>query len=227
MLLDFNTRVHEINEYFLFLEGLIREKTKLVILTDNNKQKIKSIDSELAKTLKANGIILIYNLVESSMTNAVEAIYDELKSEQISFNSIRVEIKKVILQNFKNRSPDDVHKKITDISLDIIMAGFNKKELFSGNIDRDEIVKTAKKYGFSYDTDYNKTKHGENLYNIMRNRNDLAHGNKSFSEVGKDLSIEDLLKIKDEVIEYIGQILINIESYLNAKEYLDSSLTGV
>ena len=58
----------------------------------------------------------------------------------------------------------------------------------------------------------------------MRNRNDLAHGNKSFSEIGKDIIIGDLLKIKDEVVEYIGQILKNIEAYLNAKEYLDSSL---
>ena len=61
----------------------------------------------------------------------------------------------------------------------------------------------------------------------MQKRNDLAHGNKSFSEVGRLVSISDLLKIKDEVIEYIGQILRNIELYLNSKEYLDSSATVI
>lgn len=223
VLLDFNARVQEINEYFLFLEGLINETTKLAISENGDMQKIKVIDSELAKTLKANGFLLLYNLIESSMRNAIEAIFDELKDKQVSFNSVRIEIKKVVLQNFKSRSPEDIHTKITDISIDIITAGFNSRELFSGNIDRDEITKTARKYGFSYDTDYSKTKHGENLYNIMRNRNDLAHGNKSFSEVGKDISIGDLLKVKDEVVEYIGQILKNIEKYLNSQEYLDSS----
>jgi MAE_28990/MAE_18760-like HEPN len=223
VLLDFNTRVQEINEYFLFLEGLINGTTKLAISENGDMQKIKVIDSELAKTLKANGFLLLYNLIESSMRNAIEAIFDELKDKQVSFNSVRIEIKKVVLQNFKSRSPEDIHTKITDISIDIITAGFKSRELFSGNIDRDEITKTARKYGFSYDTDYSKTKHGENLYNIMRNRNDLAHGNKSFSDVGKDISIGDLLKVKDEVVEYIGQILKNIEKYLNAKEYLDSS----
>lgn len=223
VLLDFNARVEEINNYFLFLEKLINETTKLAVLNDNGGTKISSLDPALAKTLKANAFLLLYNLIESSMRNAIEAIFSELKDKKVSFNSVRKELKKVVLQNFKNRSPDDIYNKITDISLDIITAGFKSQELFSGNIDRDEITRTARKYGFSYDTDYSKTKHGENLYNIMRNRNDLAHGNKSFSEVGKDISIGDLLKVKEEVIEYIGQILINIEKYLTNQEYLDSN----
>ena len=227
VILDFNTRVKEINEYFLFLEGLDNGNIKLALFNSYGEREIKAIDSELGKTLKANCFLLLYNLVESSMRNAVEAIFDELKGKKVSFNAVRKEIKKVVLQNFKNRSPDNIHTKIKDISLDIITAGFDSKKLFSGNIDRDEIIKTARKYGFSYDTDYATTKHGENLFNIMEKRNDLAHGNKSFSEVGKLVSISDLLKIKDEVIEYIGQILKNIESYLNEKEYLDFSITTI
>jgi MAE_28990/MAE_18760-like HEPN len=220
---DFNTRVQEINKYFLFLDGLVNETIKLVILEDGVEQKIREIDRDLVKTLKANGFLLLYNLIESSMTNAIEAIFDELKEKKIPFDSVRIEIKKVVLQNFKSRSPDDIHTKISDISIDIITAGFKRRELFSGNIDRKEIAKTAIKYGFSCDTDYLKTKHGENLYNVMKNRNDLAHGNKSFSEIGKGTSIEDLLKVKEEVIEYIAQILNNIEKYLAAQEYLDIS----
>jgi MAE_28990/MAE_18760-like HEPN len=218
---DFNTRVQEINKYFLFIDNLINGTMRLVISEDGVGQKIRGVDRDLAKTLKANGFLLLYNLVESSMTNAIEAIFDELKEKKIPFNSVRTEIKKVVLQNFKNRSPDDIHTKMTDISLDIITAGFKRRELFSGNIDRKEIAKTAIKYGFSCDTNYLETKHGENLYSVMKNRNDLAHGNKSFSEIGKVTSMEDLLKVKEEVIAYITQILNNIENYLVAQEYLD------
>lgn len=220
---DFNIRVQEINKYFLFLDALVNERMKLVTLEDGIERKIRGIDSDLAKTLKANGFLLLYNLVESSMTNAIEAIFDELKERKIPFNSVRTEIKKVVLQNFKNRSPDDIHTKMTDISIDIITAGFRRRELFSGNIDRKEITKTARKYGFSCDTNYLETKHGDNLYGVMKNRNDLAHGNKSFSEIGKSTSIEDLLKVKEEIIAYIAQILNNIENYLVAQEYLDIS----
>jgi hypothetical protein len=221
---DFNTRAQEVNEYFLFLEGLIQETTQLSVIGENGEAKIHPINSELAKTLKANGFLLLYNLVESTMRNAIAEIFQEIKVKNISFDLVRREIKKVVIQNFKNRSADNVYSKITNISLDIITAGFNPREIFSGNVDGKEITKTARKYGFSYDTDYSKTKHGQNLYTVMENRNDLAHGNKSFAEVGKDTTIEDLLKIKEEVIEYLQKILQNIEEYLSNEEYLDSSI---
>jgi MAE_28990/MAE_18760-like HEPN len=222
VILEFDTRVIEINEYFSFLEALINETTKLATLGNDSKYEIKNIDRDLAKTLKANGFLLLYNLIESSMRNAVKAIFDELEEKRVSYDSVTVEIKKIVLQNLKNRSLDSIHTTITNISIDIISAGFSSKDLFSGNIDRAEITNTARKYGFSYDTDYSKTKHGESLYGIMKNRNDLAHGNKSFSEVGRETSVEDLLKIKEEVIEYIRQILININKYLVNQEYLET-----
>jgi hypothetical protein len=56
----------------------------------------------------------------------------------------------------------------------------------------------------------------------MEKRNDLAHGNKSFANVGRNVTIGDILQIKEEVVEYLRQILINIESYLDNQEYLHS-----
>lgn len=221
VILDFNTRVEEVNNYFDFIESLIREKTKLITYRDEQ-DVVDTLEPNLAKTLKANGFLLLYNLVESSMTNAIEAIFDELRSQHISFNSIRLELKKIVIQNFKNRSSGDVHRRVRDISVDIISAGFKSRELFSGNIDCKEITNTARKYGFSYDTDYAKTRHGKSLSNIMRNRNDLAHGNKSFADVGREVSIDELIQVKSEVIEYIGQILRNIKAYLDGQHYLDT-----
>ncbi len=224
VILDFHSRVQEVNQYFVFLEGLIQETTKLAVMEDNGEQKITAIDSDLGRTLKANAFLLLYNLIESTMRGAIEAIFDEISSKKVSFDSVRIEIKKIVIHNFKNRSPDNIHSKIKDISLDIITAGFNSRELFSGNVDREEITNTARKYGFSFHTDYSKTKHGENLYIVMKNRNDLAHGNKSFPEVGGETSINDILKIKEEVIEYLQQILQNIQDYLDKQEYLDNSI---
>ena len=82
------------------------------------------------------------------------------------------------------------------------------------------IKEIAEKYGFSYQTDFAKTKNGQNLVVIKSNRNDLAHGIKSFEEVGRDKTIEELLKIKEEVVEYLRQILENIRDYLDNEEYL-------
>ncbi|MBE9126213.1 MULTISPECIES: MAE_28990/MAE_18760 family HEPN-like nuclease [unclassified Coleofasciculus] len=220
---DFNERSKEVKKYFIFLKSLEQGTTKLIMEGKNGVAKIRKIDPELEKTLKASGFLLLYNLVEATMRNAIEAIFEELRSKGVSFDKIRPELRKVVLKNVAKRNPDKVLLQITAISLDIITAGFDKEDLFSGNIDGREIRKTGDMYGFSCATDYAKTANGSDLLTVKINRNDLAHGIKSFAEVGRDQTMGDLFKIKNKVVKYLKQILQNIETYLANEEYLDSS----
>lgn len=220
---DFNLRSKEVSKYFIFLKTLEQGTTKLLMKGMKGKPQIREIDSDLEKTLKASGFLLLYNLVESTMRNAIEAIFDELKSQNVSFDEVRPELKKIVLKNFKKLNSDKILLNITVISLDIISACFNKEDLFSGNIDGKLIKAIANEYGFSYTTDPIKTGNGSDLLTIKSNRNDLAHGIKSFAEIGRDKSADELLKIKNKVIRYLRQILLNIEKYLANKEYLHFS----
>jgi len=215
---DFNERSKEVSKYFIFLKNLEQEAIQLSMKENS---KVKTIDSELLKTLKASGFLLLYNLVEATMRNAIEAIFDELRDKRVSYDNIKPKLKKIILKNFKKRNPDDIVRSITDISLDIITVCFDRQDLFSGNVDGREIKKTAEKYGFSHRTNGSKTGNGNDLLTVKTNRNDLAHGFKSFSEVGRDKSADELLEIKNKVLRYLRQILENIEQYLSDQEYLD------
>jgi len=221
VILDFNTRAKEVHDYFIFIESLLKETTKLVEVDSAGNHTNKILDPELAKTLKANGFLLLYNLVESTMRNAIEAIFEKLKNQRVSFDQLKRKIKVIVLQNLKNRSPDQICWTINELSTDIITATFEREKLFSGNVDAREIKKIADKYGFSCQTNAQNTKNGENLLVVKSNRNDLAHGIKSFEEVGRDKTIEELLKIKEEVVEYLRQILENIRDYLDNEEYLE------
>jgi len=221
---DFDERSKEVSKYFMFLKNLEQGSLKLCIDGCKGKTKIRKIDSDLEKTLKASGFLLLYNLIESTMRNAIEAIFEEISTQGVSFNDIKPGIKKQVLQNIKDLKIDDkIILQITDISLYIINAGLNKEKLFSGNIDSKRIEKTAEIYGFSCDSDYSKTGHGHDLGTIKNNRNDLAHGVKSFAIVGREKSADELLKIKNKVVKYLRQILTNIEKYLKNQEYLDLS----
>lgn len=221
---DFTERSKEVSKYFIFLKNLEQGTTKLSMYGRGDSSKIKEIDPELLKTLKASSFLLLYNLVEATMRNVIETIFDELRSERISYDQIRPELKKIVLRNLKKRNPDKIFLSITAISVDIITAGFDKEDLFSGNIDGRKIRDTATDYGFSHSTDYAKTGDGSDLLTIKANRNDLAHGIKSFTEVGRDKTTDELLVIKNKVIRYLKQILQNIEIYLDNKEYLDPSI---
>ena len=219
---DFKERSREVSKYFMFLKTLEQGTTKLIMEGMDGKPNIRAIDSDLEKTLKASGFLLLYNLVESTMRNAIEIIFDELSSQGISFDEVRPEIKKIILKNIKKCNPDKILFNITAISVDIVAAGFDKEDLFSGNIDAKLIKGLAKDYGFSYKTNPTKTGNGSDLLTIKSNRNDLAHGIKSFSEVGREKSADELLKIKHKVIIYLKEILINLDNYLLNKDYLHS-----
>jgi hypothetical protein len=221
---DFSERSKEVSKYFIFLRNLEQGATKLSMKSmGDNPSKIKVVDPELLKTLKASAFLLLYNLVEATMRNVIEAIFDKLRSDRISYDQIRPELKKIVLKNLKNRDTDKIFSSITAISMDIINAGFDKENLFSGNIDAKKIRETANKYGFSHSTDHAKTGGGTDLLAVKSNRNDLAHGVKSFTEVGRGQTAVELLEIKNKVITYLRQILQNIETYLDNAEYLDAA----
>ncbi|MDD1414614.1 MAE_28990/MAE_18760 family HEPN-like nuclease [Dolichospermum sp. ST_con] len=219
---DFDKRAQEVRRYFIFLKNLEKGSIQLSLGNANN-PKIKPINEDLEKTLKATGYLLLYNLVESTMRNAIVTIFDELKTQRVSFDDVRDEIKKIVIDNLKdkdNKSTKDILVTVQNISVDIISATFNRDRLFSGNIDGKRIKDTAKMYGFSYTTNAGKTGNGSNLEKIKNHRKDLAHGFKSFEEIGKDATADELFKIQKRVICYLREILENIEMYISNQEYL-------
>ena len=219
---DFDERAREVSQYLMLVKNLEQGTIQLSFGVDC-KKRIKKIDSELEKTLKATGFLLLYNLIESTIRSAIEGIFDELNKKEVSFDLMRNEIKRIIIKNIKNNKSDSLIISIKRIAVDIISASFDKGKLFSGNLDAKKIKETAKMYGFSCKTNSRKTRDGIDLITIKNHRNDLAHGFKSFKEVGKDISADELLEIKKKVVSYLKEILQNIEEYLANEEYLDSS----
>ena len=126
----------------------------------------------------------------------------------------------MVIKNFKDRNTDKLLPIVTNISTDIVSKCFDSEKLISGNLDAKEIRKIAKSYGFSYETHARITKDGNKLLTVKNKRNDLAHGISSFCDCGKDYTIEELLKIKQEIIFYLKEILQNIEQYINTESYL-------
>ncbi|MEM1171287.1 MAG: MAE_28990/MAE_18760 family HEPN-like nuclease [Cyanobacteria bacterium P01_H01_bin.35] len=94
----------------------------------------------------------------------------------------------------------------------------NINKLFSEHIDDKKIKTTANKYGFSA-----KKIDSSDFLIVKTKRNNLAHGIKSFAEVGKEKGADEFIEIKNKVVKYLRQILENIETYLDNQEYLDSS----
>lgn len=221
---DFDVRSGEIYAYLDLLKFIEHAGTEIV--SSSNPQSIFTVTSESRKTLKGTVYILLYNLIESTMREAICLIHDTIYDRNINFDQLKKNLKHEILKRLKSDAVgvEDIINKLTSkgISCGISYSTFNKRKLFSGNIDRDEIKEKSKIYGFSTDSEYIHTKHGEKLSTIKQHRNDLAHGNVSFSEIGKNVSYQDLENVSLEIIAYLDSISNNIEHYIHSNGYLDS-----
>lgn len=211
---EFEDKIQEIDIFFELLKNIDSEE---ICLKDD------SILTDLNKILKASFFLMLYNMVESTMRESVVAIYDRIDSNGVHFNQLGDKLRKKILGDCKKNyiGLETLHGETSnDIAKELLKASLSEKNLFSGNIDNDLIKNTAVQYGFSYSTDPNRTRRGEKLRTIKNYRNDLAHGNTTFSEVGRSYSLNQLKEYKEETIAYMEKIIDNIDYYLTNQWYL-------
>ena len=223
---EFSKYLKEVNEYFDVISTLDKGSCKLICTNIIGEEYIKIIDENLVKILKANCFLLLYNLIEATIRNSINAIIRSIHAEKMTFKNLSEKLRTIwINQELRNlnKEPiniDSIRENISDIAKKILNDELLKFEdkcvKISGNLDAQKIRDIAKKFG------YTESKDGYKLLIIKKKRNDLAHGEVTFSEIGKDYTINDLINFKDETEKYLNDVLINIDSYLNNKIFLFS-----
>ncbi len=209
---DFAARSQEIKTYFEFACDLVDGRRTI-------SPPLPTAEfEEFKKTLKANAFLLLYNLVESTLCNAIEAIFDDLGANAVRFDQCRKELQCVILSNLRRHNVDKIQPVLTDIALHVVTQTFRKKQLFAGNVDARKVRDTAVDFGFA------APPNGHKLVDVKKARNSLAHGEKSFAEVGRDSTTGDLKNMEMNVIAYLSNTIDNIEAYLTSKQYLAASV---
>lgn len=211
---EFHEREREVIRYFDFLQHF-SDKQVAFQIPEASTTSLPSEADDLFKTLKANGFLLLYNLVESTLKNAIEAIFQELKIKAVSFDQCRLEVREVILGNLKKHNVKKIVSSLSVISTDVVVATFRKEELAAGNVDARLIRELAGLYGFAP-----PNVKSDELLTVKTHRNDLAHGLKSFAEVGRDFDLHRLQNIKLEVLGFLNALLDSIADYIMNRTYL-------
>jgi MAE_28990/MAE_18760-like HEPN len=221
---DFITRKNEIDKYFQFLNNLDIPSCQIQYTKFNNEYVVEDIDPDLLKVLKANGFLLLYNLIESTISNSIQAIFNDIIDREMTFRQLSDNIKKLWLNN-KQKSLkgildvnfNKIQEIMHDVANSILTNQIAELEIacvnISGNLDAQEIRQIAQKFGFDESAD------GRDLLTIKTKRNHLAHGVYSFSEIGKDYSVQDFTIFKDKAFLYLEDVMRNIENYISEKRY--------
>lgn len=227
----FETRVEEINIYFDFLFTIVDRKASLSVSLpygqgQPGQRELLPIKSSLIDTLKANGFLLLYNLVEASVRHALHAIRDHMSTNGHHFDDLRNDLQHHFTSLMRD---DDMRGRIKETLLEtrrpplakaIINAGFEANKI-GGNVHFGELNKLAKKFGFDPGRDpYLDEYQLAPLKEVKDRRNDLAHGKLAFLTCGESVTIDQILAIKGAVIQYLELLLSNIDEYLSVKGYL-------
>jgi hypothetical protein len=213
----------EVENYFSFLSILgDHENTRLKYKKDDDLVEEK-ISIQLQNILIANGFLLLYNVIEATVRHSILEIYYAIEDNGISFEQLSESLKKIWIEqstdnlkegNFKQDTLRDSILNITEsiLTKETIFLSKDKFD-FSGNLDAQKIRELATKYGFYMPSD------GRNLVTIKNKRNHLAHGEFTFSDIGKDFTVGELDHFKDETLVFLSDVINKIEKFIIDKQY--------
>ncbi|QIB51796.1 MAE_28990/MAE_18760 family HEPN-like nuclease [Pseudomonas sp. OIL-1] len=223
----FRQRYAEVNRYLKFVECITENRVVgLLKLEGGDRLPVPGFEMsrELTKTFRANAYLLLYNLVEATMTNAIDTIHRAIESEGLEFINLSEKLQAVAIKHFKIAMSGDV-KHIRQnlehpIGIAVLRLGYDREKIFSGNVNCSEIQKTANNYGFISPDPNAKGRQVLRLLNEVRDkRNGLAHGRLSFEQCGHETAAEHLAKVSKETAVYLRTVLWSVSIYLRKKQY--------
>ena len=197
---EYQRRFDEISEYISYLELL--ENTTGPSVT-------------LMSTMKASALLMLYNLVESTMTNTVQAVFDHIKTHRVGLDGLTDDVKIFVIGNVKRRNAKSLVEKMKTDKVDLSIASFDRADVFSGNLDGKKIRETLKELGVNTTTSNNQPV----LLTIKKSRNDLAHGKMSFADAGKNITTSDLKTHLRKVGLLLTSVIKDFTTYVNNKDY--------
>jgi hypothetical protein len=83
---EFSDRTTEINKFFALLDNILDKEAILLFPTDGNRR--ERFEIGLTATLKSNMILLLYNFIESTMTNCLVVIHRAISDENCKYQEL-------------------------------------------------------------------------------------------------------------------------------------------
>lgn len=212
----YDKRKEEVLKYFLFLENIDGGK----VFIDSHEKSL------LVRILKSNLLLMLYNLVEACVVSGIDEIYESIKDQNCSYVMLIDEVRNLWTSNrieavYKSNSSQDGYKNAVEKIIRNIIDSKSvclstKSSNWGGNLDAQLIKKICDKHRIRYVASDKKG----HLSTVKKMRNNLAHGTYSFGDCSRDMTLQDLKEILEQVTEFINNILMGMKTYYDKKLYL-------
>lgn len=222
---EYNQRVADVKAFYEVLKFLDAVETyKNKPIEDTNTSKSLMLTRNMQKCLRAEAIIVLYNLIESTFSNCVFYVFDNIKDEKLHYENLISELRNVwFREKIHSKLSLDKARKISKNIADTLSSELMEfKELpsdISGNLDLRKIILLSEKIGISLGRIPDVDRTGEILLSIKNKRNDLAHGNKSFSDVGSFLTYNELEDYKERTLDFLEFLIHKFQFFVSGKKF--------
>lgn len=187
------------------------------------------LDTNSRQMLRAAGFLVLYNLVEATISDGISVIMKTIEGENIEFVKATETLRSLwIKQRIGTKTqPNRIMREaraLIDDALNKVVVRIDRKTVMmgGGNLDAERIREIAGVVGFEHSAGPEAEKGSGSLELVKKKRNSLAHGHFGFLEVGRDFSDADMCKFKDEVVRYLGAVLGNMNQYVTLRAYLSN-----
>lgn len=216
---DLQIRHEEVNSVIKFFQhmesGDLEYRTEIQGLTT------------VKTSIKAGIVLMLYNAIESTMTKCLARIHEVLISKNLTFNDCNDKLQQLVAVYYENarEKSSDNHRRASymlefcdyitgNSTFDLSYEELSKfYPLYSGNLDSREIVDVLEKYGIEFEERISELK------TIKDYRNQLAHGEYSFEEIGRALTIQQLQHLTEQTFVYMGKMVTEIKKFIAEEKY--------
>lgn len=191
-------------------------------LDKNEKIKEINVSQRLIDVMKSALYLLAYNQTESTMRGCLADVYDEISDKGVSYDDLKAPIQEAVirglLKKYNGGGPSLVSNVSGKLSLNSPRASLDIKKVFNGNIETKTIHEMKKVYGVNV-VKNESNRDGADITILKKARNDLAHGNKSFSHYTSSKDLSNVITEVNSSSNYLSAVITGFEQYVNNQEY--------
>ena len=220
MILDshFAHRKEDVEAHFRclnFINGV--ESHRQMPIVDTNSGREMMVDLQMQCCIKAQTLVLLYNMVESTICECLNFIYDAVADDGLTYADLTDEMRYMWTQSCKRGKRPEAD--LDDAAKMPLIVDFEEMAInTSGSIDIRKIYEAFEKHGCAIDED-KRDECGNSFLTVKNKRNLLAHGNVSFSQCGASYTFSNLEKMRTDIITFLTIVIAVTKKFVEDKKY--------
>ncbi len=228
----------EVKAYLEFLKIAVERRATI---TAKDGTLTLELSQELTHTLKANLVLLLYSAMEATLIQLLDEMHDAIKTNCTSVDVLNTQLLKVVLRTVRKDTSDKIFSSVAPLHNSLFefwikdweersSGKYKRVDGISGSVDSKVFYQQLEKFGVVPSTESGRAPSDLSDYTLQKvknKRNELAHGEKSFTDLGRDLAVEDLESDSSKVFVNLKKIANAVDRYLLDQRYLASQPTLV